>query len=259
MIGFGQSKKELKSLISIKNDSIRVFLSKINEIENTVNVLNTQLDTDKEVISELSEKNDKLHRKLDSIMSSMNSKRNNDTVLLCALTISEYTDTITKNKWGELLETKYWAYITKDLMFYNCEPFTGVAVSYFPDGKLEKAIRFEFGQKSELFREWYNSGQIHKEGSYIQGTRLTISWWGTWKIWYDNGQLATTWDGHSQGTPGGLSIPHHPTGWECWDKEGNIIECTELELPNKSTYILPMKSYKDQFGYQYVDDGYDAY
>ena len=215
------------------------------------------------LLSGVKNENQDLKTRIDTLELWFNIKNNNDTVLLCTLSLNEFVDTINKDRWGELLRTK------KQLMFYNCEPFTGTAISfyknevkevldyiYYPSYKggvdissykkrtIKEIVNYQFGQIS-AFKEYYSSGRIYKKGKYAFGEQLTREEKGYWKTWHDNGKLASI-KFHSvfftNGSGQIYSVGCHESECEqynedgsliitdccvkkCWDKNGEKIDC----------------------------------
>tara|TARA_B100001142_G_C14161600_1_gene588684 strand:+ start:174 stop:944 length:771 start_codon:yes stop_codon:yes gene_type:complete len=243
IIGFGQNKKELKRLIVIKNDSIKTLKSSINKTQLDYNILESLLDSTINIASAISIERDKINRQLDSIIVLINSKDNIDTVLVCALDLKLYKDTITEDRWGYKYNTE------KKIMFYNCEPFTGVAINLHNNGKLKEVLNYNFGQITDL-KEWYVSGELYKEGKYQIGTEFTHVPTGYWNIWHKNGLLASSEFHYVNGGTGGhiFTLPcradycnpsygiinsdgtvdtvnSDDCCMRCWDKYGKRIDC----------------------------------
>lgn len=68
------------------------------------------------------------------------------------------------------------------------KPFTGVCVSYFPNGKLERKASFSNGKDNDTAYVYYESGDIQAFIIHVDGVEH-----GTWGYWYDNGA-----DNHSE-------------------------------------------------------------
>ncbi|CAG5078649.1 toxin-antitoxin system YwqK family antitoxin [Parvicella tangerina] len=62
------------------------------------------------------------------------------------------------------------------------KPFTGLCVSYFPNGKLERKASFVNGKDNDTAYVYYESGDIKAFIIHVNGVEH-----GTWGYWYDNG------------------------------------------------------------------------
>lgn len=62
------------------------------------------------------------------------------------------------------------------------KPFTGLCVSYYPNGKLERRARFSNGKDTDTAYVYYESGDIQAFIIHVEGVEH-----GTWGYWYDNG------------------------------------------------------------------------
>jgi antitoxin component YwqK of YwqJK toxin-antitoxin module len=74
----------------------------------------------------------------------------------------------------------------RDGLFYEAnksEPFTGIALTYFPDGTTQLATEYKAGILNGKFEGWYLSGKKQVEGALINGQKT-----GLWLAWYENGQ-----------------------------------------------------------------------
>jgi antitoxin component YwqK of YwqJK toxin-antitoxin module len=61
-------------------------------------------------------------------------------------------------------------------------PYTGLCVSYFPNGRLERKARFINGKDHDTAYVYYESGDIQAVLINVEGVEN-----GTWGYWYDNG------------------------------------------------------------------------
>jgi len=202
LIGIGQNKKELKSIISQKNDSLRLleeqlliqnnqFLDKFQVQEDSLSILK------KEIFD--------LKQDLDIAMNETNEDRTN---VFHINAISEYDDMegMYSDGWydededrflfdeirsndirynqqtGELAEGKVYLFYDEDLALYN-----GYLESEynFIDGKLhgivklynhsntyflEKTIEYRNGKRNGFYRKWFKNGQLREECIYIEDT-----------------------------------------------------------------------------------------
>lgn len=62
------------------------------------------------------------------------------------------------------------------------KPFTGLCVSYYPNGRLQRKARFSNGKDTDTAYVYYESGDIQAFIIHVEGVEN-----GTWGYWYDNG------------------------------------------------------------------------
>jgi antitoxin component YwqK of YwqJK toxin-antitoxin module len=62
------------------------------------------------------------------------------------------------------------------------KPYTGLCVSYYPNGRLERKARFNNGKDHDTAYAYYASGDIQAVIIHVDGVEN-----GTWGYWYDNG------------------------------------------------------------------------
>jgi hypothetical protein len=72
----------------------------------------------------------------------------------------------------------------KQLMIWNGKPFTGVAVEFFPDGKLQSEEYYVDGIEHGPSRVWFPSGQLLEEMNHWRG-----SLHGYYRMWDERGTL----------------------------------------------------------------------
>ena len=63
------------------------------------------------------------------------------------------------------------------------KPYTGLCVSYYPNGRLERKARFNNGKDHDTAYAYYSSGDIQAVIIHVDGIEN-----GTWGYWYDNGE-----------------------------------------------------------------------
>lgn len=78
---------------------------------------------------------------------------------------------------------------------YQGKPFTGDAITYYPDGKKSKMESFHKGMRHGYLKQWFPSGILSFDSNYIHGYKNgeTKSWWRTGKLrslaHYQNGKV----------------------------------------------------------------------
>ncbi len=97
----------------------------------------------------------------------------------------------------------------EQLMLWKGQPFTGVAVEYFPDGKLCSEVPHVDGVEYGLMRAWHPSGQLRKEASLWEGGLH-----GYRRIWNEQGRLLSETLGEL-----GIAIAEKE-----WDEQGRLIK-----------------------------------
>ena len=85
-------------------------------------------------------------------------------------------------------------------------PFTGKAVSYYPNGRKMTEISYKDGKQDGLKSHWYESGQKWVERNYKDGKMH-----GLYTMWYENGQWRRTGN-HMNGKMVGI--------WTHWYENG---------------------------------------
>jgi antitoxin component YwqK of YwqJK toxin-antitoxin module len=139
-----------------------------------------------------------------------------------------------------MMQTNYLCYILTALFLLSgcsSRPEIRVVEETWPGGK-EKTIKYykERGEKKILLREetYYLNGQKEQEGSYKNGERT-----GVWKYWYDSGLLWSEGE-FLNGKSHGYRKVYHPNGklyyegtykddkpigtWKFFDKEGRFVQ-----------------------------------
>ncbi len=70
------------------------------------------------------------------------------------------------------------------ISFWKGQPFTGIAVEFFPDGALQCEVHHVNGLRHGLSREWYPSGQLMLEKNLWCGGLH-----GYERVWDEQGRL----------------------------------------------------------------------
>jgi len=70
------------------------------------------------------------------------------------------------------------------VMFYRGQPFTGIAVDYWPNGQLETEQYYELGTEYGRIRSWHDNGVLSLEAT-LQAACVQ----GIGREWHRNGQL----------------------------------------------------------------------
>ena len=70
------------------------------------------------------------------------------------------------------------------LMYYQGEPFTGVAFEMHNESQLKEENHFKDGILHGEFKSYHKNGQLEGEGTYKDGKSDGVA-----KFYYDNGQL----------------------------------------------------------------------
>ena len=86
---------------------------------------------------------------------------------------------------------------------------------YWQNGQLQKEGNIKSNYLDGVWRYWHKNGQLKHEGNYIDRNRN-----GLWKFYYKNGQL------QKEIIYKEIDIISE----ECWDKNGNKIQCENLKL-----------------------------
>jgi lysophospholipase L1-like esterase len=109
-------------------------------------------------------------------------------------------------------------------------PRDGMDWSVDGRGRLRAAGRWESGERSGQWREWYPSGDLRSAGRWSGGERVGVwTWWypggglqrqgemrdgrphGVWRDWHSNG-LPAQWSAYVDGVPQGLWMQWWPGG-----------------------------------------------
>jgi len=93
-------------------------------------------------------------------------------------------------------------------MFWKGEPFTGVAVEFFPDGPLQSEVHHVRGLRHGPSREWYPSGKLMSEANLQYGGLH-----GTRRTWDEQGRLV----GEDTGEFGIVIAEKR------WDEQGRLM------------------------------------
>jgi antitoxin component YwqK of YwqJK toxin-antitoxin module len=106
------------------------------------------------------------------------------------------------------------------LICWKGQPFTGVAVEFFPDGVIRGEVSHLNGLRHGLVREWYHSGQLKEESSLWHGGLH-----GYERIWDEQGRLISETIGEF-----GIGIAEKK-----WDEQGRLIRDWHIS-PTDSLY-----------------------
>jgi hypothetical protein len=96
----------------------------------------------------------------------------------------------------------------EQLMVWKGQPFTGVAVEFFPDGRPCSEVPHLEGVRHGLQRAWYPSGQLREEKNFWQGGLH-----GYARQWDEQGRLISERIGEI-----GIGIAE-----KRWDEQGRLI------------------------------------
>ena len=94
-------------------------------------------------------------------------------------------------------------------MFWKGQPFTGMAVEFFPDGTLQSEVQHLNGLEHGLKRAWYPSGKLQDEATLWYGGLH-----GYKRIWDEQGRLVSEELGEL-----GIGIAEKQ-----WDEQGRLIK-----------------------------------
>ncbi len=72
----------------------------------------------------------------------------------------------------------------RGLVYYLGKPFSGAAVSFYPNGNIALRNEYVEGKTHGLCSRWFADGTISYESEYIQGKKN-----GSTKTWWRNGNL----------------------------------------------------------------------
>ena len=107
----------------------------------------------------------------------------------------------------------------QDGLYYEkgkSRPFTGKAVSYYPNLKKKKETNYIDGKENGLQVRWYMEGQKKVEGNWTDGKKD-----GLWVEYYENGQKQVEGN-YMDGKQDGLKVGWHEDGGKT--DEGNYLE-----------------------------------
>lgn len=132
-------------------------------------------------------------------------------LFFCFFGCKEFTDkkltSDQKNK-GEVCET-----IDKSLLdlnpqegnwYYKGKPFTGNAISYFPNKTKKEILPFYQGKKNGFELKWFSNGRLQKK-SFYKNNKLE----GVVKSWWENGAMASE-SHYNHGIRNGVQKTWHP-------------------------------------------------
>lgn len=92
------------------------------------------------------------------------------------------------------------------LRLYHKEPFTGDAVTYYPNGKMAKLAHFEQGLRDGFLKQWFDNGTLAFDSKYRAGVLE-----GTTRSWWSNGNMRSE-SIYLQGKVNGVSLQWYATG-----------------------------------------------
>ncbi|PTL76556.1 toxin-antitoxin system YwqK family antitoxin [Vitiosangium sp. GDMCC 1.1324] len=113
----------------------------------------------------------------------------------------------------------------EQLMVWEGKPFTGIAVEFFPDGKLQSEVPHLDGVEHGLKRAWYPSGQLGKEANLWYG-----SLHGYLRKWDEQGRLI-----HEMLGELGVGIAE-----KRWDEQGRLIRDWHINPKDDMYEILQL-------------------
>ncbi|MBN1210902.1 MAG: hypothetical protein JXB05_39000 [Myxococcaceae bacterium] len=117
----------------------------------------------------------------------------------------------------------------EQLMVWNGQPFTGVAVEFFPDGRLQSEVYHLNGLEHGPSRAWYPSGQLREEKNLWYGGLH-----GYKRIWDEQGRLISERIGEL-----GIGIAE-----KRWDEQGRLIQGWHIGPKDNLYEILLIKRKK---------------
>ncbi|MCL1152332.1 toxin-antitoxin system YwqK family antitoxin [Shewanella ulleungensis] len=111
---------------------------------------------------------------------------------------------------------------TTGLRMYQNSPFTGDAVTFYPNGQMAKLAHFEQGLRDGFLRQWFENGTLAFDSHYVFGVLegITRSWWS-------NGNMRSESVYH-QGKVNGTSLQWYATGERF--KKMNYVDGVEAGL-----------------------------
>jgi len=102
----------------------------------------------------------------------------------------------------------------KGLVFLAGQPFSGYAVSSYPNGVQAASIGYWKGKKHGTYRKWFESGLLSFESHYVDGKQQ-----GYTRTWWKNGQLRSE-SNFKYGKPDGVQ--------QQWYKSGALFKRRQL-------------------------------
>jgi hypothetical protein len=118
------------------------------------------------------------------------------------------------------------------LMLWQGQPFTGVAVEFFPDGKLCSEVPHVNGLEHGLLRAWHRSGQLRREANLWYGGLH-----GYAREWDEQGRLISERLGEL-----GIAIAEKQ-----WDEQGRLTRDWRIGPGDNLYDILQIK--RKRFGH----------
>ncbi|PTL78335.1 toxin-antitoxin system YwqK family antitoxin [Vitiosangium sp. GDMCC 1.1324] len=117
----------------------------------------------------------------------------------------------------------------EQLIVWRGQPFTGVAVEFFPDGTLCSEVPHLNGVRHGLVRAWHPSGQLRKEANLWQGGLH-----GYLHEWDEQGRLISEERGEL-----GIGVAE-----KRWDEQGRLIKDWHISPEDNLYGILQIKRKK---------------
>ncbi|PTL79682.1 toxin-antitoxin system YwqK family antitoxin [Vitiosangium sp. GDMCC 1.1324] len=114
-------------------------------------------------------------------------------------------------------------------MFWKGQPFTGIAVEFFPDGTLQSEVPHVDGIEHGLVRVWRPSGQLCKEENLWYGGLH-----GYERMWDEQGRLISERIGEL-----GIAIAE-----KRWDEQGRLTRDWHIGPKDNLYDILQIKRRK---------------
>jgi hypothetical protein len=111
-------------------------------------------------------------------------------------------------------------------MFWRGQPFTGIAVEFFPDGTLCGEVPYVNGIEHGLVRAWHPSGQLMEEKNLWYGGLH-----GYARMWDEQGRLISEELGEL-----GIGIAE-----KRWDEQGRLIMDWQMGPKDNLYDILQIK------------------
>jgi antitoxin component YwqK of YwqJK toxin-antitoxin module len=67
----------------------------------------------------------------------------------------------------------------KGLVLYLNKPYSGIAISFYENGKNKESSEYYLGKRNGAFQKWFEDGNLSYESQYLAGKQhgITRSWW----------------------------------------------------------------------------------
>ena len=151
----------------------------------------------------------------------------------------------------------------KTVSSYKNGVFDGEYKEWYEDGSPKEVGFYNNGKPKGTSKKWYNNGQLKDKGYYIDSysPRSSTSWFENGKkssetkvkngiskniVWHENGQMmfkfytdekfnklkvAKAWYENGQPLKEIKYENYKAVEKQCWDENGNVIECPEYGFP----------------------------